>query len=122
MAIERYDLNACIGCRNCINICPMDVFRFDEERNKSIIAYPEHCQGCGMCYYNCLGQSLQVTLHNHAFPVTPMNATCGVDMNYFIYAAPDHTSVRDRLAKEGAYAEETRYVTEEASAEQDTKR
>ena len=62
MAIERYDLTACIGCRNCINICPMDVFRFDETAMKSIIAYPENCQACGMCYYACLGSSLQVSV------------------------------------------------------------
>jgi NAD-dependent dihydropyrimidine dehydrogenase PreA subunit len=121
MAVERYDLDACIGCRNCINICPMDVFRFDEEQGKSIIAYPEHCQGCGMCYYNCMGKSLQISLQQHAFPVTPMNATCGVDMNHFVYAAPDLQHVRDRLAKEGDYAtESTHSVEPEVSADGET--
>ena len=38
MAVRRADLNKCIGCRNCVNICPMDVFRFDEASRKSVMA------------------------------------------------------------------------------------
>jgi NAD-dependent dihydropyrimidine dehydrogenase PreA subunit len=104
MAIERYDLNKCIGCRLCINICPMDVYRFDETARKSVIAYPENCQGCGMCYYACLGGSLQLSLHNHMFPIVPMSATCGIDANHFISAAPDLVNLKDRLARTGEYA------------------
>jgi len=109
MAIERYDLNACVGCRRCINACPMDVYRFDEEKHKSIIAYPENCQGCGICYWVCIGESLQLSLHSHAFPVVPMNATSGVDANHFIFAQPGLFTVRDRLAKEGEYESETNH-------------
>jgi len=108
MAIERYDLNKCIGCRNCINICPMDVFRFAEAANKSVIAYPENCQACGMCYYACLGGSLQISLHNHMFPIVPMSATCGIDANHFLNAAPDLFNVEDRLSKTGEYAVEAK--------------
>lgn len=60
MSVARYDLNACIGCRNCVNVCPMDVMKFDEEAHKSVIAYPENCQSCGQCYINCLGRSLAI--------------------------------------------------------------
>ena len=108
MAIERFDLNKCIGCRNCINICPMDVFRFDETSNKSIIAYPENCQACGMCYYACLGASLQISLNSHMFPLVAMSATCGIDANHFINAAPDLPSVEARLAKSGEYSAEAK--------------
>jgi NAD-dependent dihydropyrimidine dehydrogenase PreA subunit len=106
MAIERYDLNACIGCRFCINVCPMDVYRFDEKQLKSIIAYPENCQACGMCFYTCLGGSLQISLHSHMFPVVPMSATHGIDANYFINASPGLTNLEDRLGKKGEYAAE----------------
>lgn len=109
MAIERYDLEKCIGCRECINICPMDVYRFDEEANKSIIAYPENCQGCGMCYYFCVGHSLQLSLHSHMFPVCGFNATCGVDMNHFVFAQPGLTNVHDRLAKVGEYEDTAKF-------------
>lgn len=111
MAVERYDLNTCIGCRNCINACPMDVFRFDEEKNKSIIAYPENCQACGMCFYVCLGDSLQISLQNHMYPIVPMNATVGIDMNHFVSAAPGLSGkdINDRLGKTGEYEAETKY-------------
>lgn len=104
MAVERYDLDTCIGCRRCINVCPMDVFRFDEEQKKAIIAYPENCQGCGICYFECLGDSLQISLHSHMFPIVPMSASTGVDLNHFVHAAPGLTGVHDRLAREGKYA------------------
>jgi NAD-dependent dihydropyrimidine dehydrogenase PreA subunit len=110
MAIERYDLNKCIGCRNCINICPMDVFRFAEDANKSVIAYPENCQACGMCYYACLGSSLQISLHSHMFPIVPMSATCGIDANHFLNAAPDLFNVEERLSKTGEYASEPKHA------------
>lgn len=60
MAVIRYDLNLCNGCKNCVTICPMDVFRFDETENKSVIAYPEDCQICGQCYINCPTHSLEI--------------------------------------------------------------
>ena len=44
MSVARYDLNKCIGCKSCVTVCPMDVFRFDEAAKKSVIAYPENCQ------------------------------------------------------------------------------
>ncbi|MCD7956204.1 MAG: 4Fe-4S binding protein [Lachnospiraceae bacterium] len=70
MAVRRYDLNKCVGCQNCVNICPMDVFRFDTASNKSVIAYPENCQSCGQCWLNCLGRSLYFDDEIHAFALT----------------------------------------------------
>lgn len=74
MSVARYDLNACIGCRNCVNVCPMDVMKFDEEANKSVIAYPENCQSCGQCYINCLGRSLDIVDSMFAYGITAYRA------------------------------------------------
>lgn len=74
MSVIRYDLNACIGCRNCVNVCPMDVFRFDEEQNKSVIAYPENCQSCGQCFLGCQGRSLLISYYATGFAVTSARA------------------------------------------------
>jgi Fe-S-cluster-containing hydrogenase component 2 len=89
----------------------MDVFRFSEEQNKSIIAYPENCQACGMCFYVCMGNSLQISLHSHMFPIMPMSVTSGIDMNHFIYASPgvSGAEVRDRLGKTGKYESESSF-------------
>ena len=61
MSVIRGDLNKCIGCRTCVTICPMDVFRFNEAALKSVIAYVEDCQTCGQCYVNCPGKSLAMS-------------------------------------------------------------
>lgn len=75
MSVQRYDLNACIGCRNCVDICPMDVFRFDEKENKSVIAFVENCQSCGQCYLNCYGRSLVIANQMSGYAITAHRAT-----------------------------------------------
>ena len=103
MSVERKDLNQCIGCRNCIDICPMDVFRFAEDVNKSIIAYPENCQGCGQCFYFCLGHSLQLSTQAHMYPISAMRATTGIDLNHYVTTVPN---TYERMAHTGEYASE----------------
>ncbi len=61
MSVMRADLNKCIGCKRCMTICPMDVFRFNEAARKSVIAYVENCQSCGQCYVNCPGHALAMS-------------------------------------------------------------
>jgi len=75
MSVQRYDLNSCIGCGICNLICPMDVFRFDEAKMKSVIAYPENCQSCGQCYVNCPGRSLVIVNSTFAYAITSHRAT-----------------------------------------------
>ena len=70
MSVIRYDLNKCIGCRTCNTICPMDVFRFNEAANKSVIAYPDNCQSCGQCYINCPGHSLAMSAYDMSHEIT----------------------------------------------------
>lgn len=70
MSVKRIDIDKCIGCENCWNICPMDVFRFDYKLMKSVIAYPENCQSCGQCYLNCKGHSLGFTDEMFGYSIT----------------------------------------------------
>ncbi len=72
MSVARRDINACIGCRNCVNRCPMDVFYFDETTQKSVIAFPENCQSCGQCYLGCLGNSLMMVDTMFEYSPVPM--------------------------------------------------
>jgi NAD-dependent dihydropyrimidine dehydrogenase PreA subunit len=71
MSVIRIDLDKCIGCRNCVDICPMDVMYFDEAAHKSVICYPETCQNCGQCYMNCKGRSLGIS--NDTFSFAPVS-------------------------------------------------
>lgn len=70
MAVYRVDLDSCIGCRNCYNVCPMDVFRYDFDAKKAVIAYVTECQVCGQCVVNCLGRSLGLTFEEASQPLT----------------------------------------------------
>lgn len=81
MSVVRLDLNRCIGCENCVNICPMDVFYFNAEAHKSVIAYPENCQSCGQCFLNCKGRSLGISNDLFSFPITAFRGATSAPMN-----------------------------------------
>ena len=81
MSVVRIDLNQCIGCENCVNICPLDVFYFNHEAHKSVIAYPENCQSCGQCFVNCLGRSLTIVNDMYGYAQTSYRAATTVAMN-----------------------------------------
>lgn len=88
MSVERADLRRCVGCRVCLEICPMDVFRFDEEHKKSVIAYPENCCSCGQCFLYCPTGSLQISNQSHLYPVTGMRALTSVAKNHMVTTKP----------------------------------
>ena len=72
MSVARKNYDNCIGCRNCVTRCPMDVFYFDTKTNKSIILYPENCQSCGQCYLACKGDSLMMVDTAYEYSPVPM--------------------------------------------------
>ena len=88
MSVVRIDLNLCIGCKNCVDICPMDVFYFDESAKKSIIAYPENCQGCGQCFFNCKGRSLGMTNDMYGYAIPSIKSATTAPQNRMVLTAP----------------------------------
>lgn len=81
MSVIRTDLNRCIGCKNCVEICPLDVFYFNEGAHKSVIAYPENCQSCGQCLVNCRGRALGIANDQFGYPLTAFRAATRVPQN-----------------------------------------
>ncbi len=75
MSVARYDLDLCIGCQNCMEICPMDVFRYNADAGKSVIAYPENCQSCGQCYLYCPVGALQIVNNLFAYSIPNYRST-----------------------------------------------
>lgn len=61
MPVESINNNTCIGCGTCVASCPMDVFRMDEEAEKSKIVYPEDCQICHLCEIYCPADAITIT-------------------------------------------------------------
>ncbi|MEW5908939.1 MAG: ferredoxin family protein [Thermodesulfobacteriota bacterium] len=56
--LVHVDLDRCDGCRDCIILCPADVFDF------SIKAYPvrpENCLGCRTCEGVCKSRAVIIT-------------------------------------------------------------
>ena len=88
MSVVRIDLNKCIGCENCVNICPLDVFYFNQEAHKSVIAYPENCQSCGQCFLNCKGRSLGISNDLYSFPITAFRGATSAPMNRVLITEP----------------------------------
>ncbi|MBW2702333.1 MAG: CoB--CoM heterodisulfide reductase iron-sulfur subunit A family protein [Deltaproteobacteria bacterium] len=42
----------CSGCRTCMNVCPYDAVKFDEEKGRASVD-ETMCRGCGTCVASC---------------------------------------------------------------------
>ena len=49
----------CIGCGNCVVVCPHRIFRVTE--HKAVIADPDACMECGACAKNCPVGAIEVS-------------------------------------------------------------
>ncbi len=47
------DYRYCSGCRICYDICPTDVYGWNEDEKLPIVAYPGECWHCGACELDC---------------------------------------------------------------------
>jgi heterodisulfide reductase subunit A len=64
-AVAQVDQKRCMGCLNCVRVCPYSVPRIDIQRGsqgnrgKSYID-PARCQGCGTCVSDCPGKAIRM--------------------------------------------------------------
>src|SRR3972149_10987100 len=50
----------CIGCGLCVTSCGRNVYKFDYEKNKPVVATPEMCMvGCTTCATLCLQDAIE---------------------------------------------------------------
>ena len=52
------NVEKCIGCKMCVNVCPHNVFEFREK--KSYIISKDNCMECGACVKNCPSEAINV--------------------------------------------------------------
>ena len=48
----------CVGCRNCVEICPQGCWAIDSE-NHAVLARKEKCTACRACIVQCEGQAIK---------------------------------------------------------------
>jgi NAD-dependent dihydropyrimidine dehydrogenase PreA subunit len=57
----RVDAAACTGCGVCVQSCPTDVLRMGDT-GKAVARYPEDCQFCFLCVFDCAWHAITVTI------------------------------------------------------------
>jgi NAD-dependent dihydropyrimidine dehydrogenase PreA subunit len=53
------DEEKCIGCGECVEVCPSDVYEIQDE--KSIVVNEEECVGCESCLEVCEQEAITIT-------------------------------------------------------------
>ena len=59
-ATINIDYDMCNGCRTCYDSCYVDVYRWDDQNRRPIVAYPQDCVWCGACENACSYQAIEV--------------------------------------------------------------
>jgi NAD-dependent dihydropyrimidine dehydrogenase PreA subunit len=60
--IINIDTEKCIGCKHCYEVCPLDIYTWNEELKRPIIAYEEECQMCFVCQEECQVDALRIKI------------------------------------------------------------
>jgi NAD-dependent dihydropyrimidine dehydrogenase PreA subunit len=53
------DDEKCIGCEECVEVCPVDVYEIQDE--KAVPVNWEECTGCESCVEICESDAITVT-------------------------------------------------------------
>lgn len=53
------DHEKCVGCEECVEVCPVDVYEMEDE--KSVPVNAEECLGCESCVEVCESEAITVT-------------------------------------------------------------
>ncbi len=53
------DNEKCIGCEECVEVCPVDVYEMAD--GKSVVINAEECLGCESCIEVCESEAITIT-------------------------------------------------------------
>ena len=57
----RLERDKCLGCSVCIDVCPRNLYSFNEEDKKVDLNNPDKCINCNACVKRCLAQCLNIS-------------------------------------------------------------
>lgn len=64
MAKPVIDYKKCNVCKTCVEVCPMEVFREEDDKKtkkkKVTVAKPDECINCRACEVQCPKQAIRV--------------------------------------------------------------
>lgn len=66
--IQSIDQEKCISCGTCVEICPLDTIRLNDE-GKAFIAYGDDCMTCFKCERLCPAGAIFVHPFKEALPM-----------------------------------------------------
>lgn len=49
----KINYSLCKNCRRCYDLCPHEVFTWDEKKKRVAVSYPEDCGYEGICILEC---------------------------------------------------------------------
>jgi len=67
----KFDLEQCISCNQCIEVCPVDALSWQDDGTLSLDE--EMCLGCGVCVRNCPTSALVMEKSEQRL-ITPVNS------------------------------------------------
>ena len=67
MPVEQ--IQGCIGCKACVEVCPTDVLRIDPASGHAVIAHQYDCQICHLCRLYCPVDAITLT-PEHSQPIS----------------------------------------------------
>ena len=68
------DKTQCTGCGECYDMCPLDIFGWDEDEKMPTVAYAGECSMCCFCETVCPQVAIDVHFPLHQmldFGITP---------------------------------------------------
>ncbi|OEU47008.1 MAG: ferredoxin [Desulfobacterales bacterium C00003060] len=58
MFVPTVDTAKCIGCGECVEVCPVEVFELEDE--KAVAVNADECLGCESCVEVCEQEAITV--------------------------------------------------------------
>ncbi len=58
MAYPVVDESKCVGCEECVGVCPEEVFEMEDEKSK--VVNPDDCVECESCVEICEEDAIEL--------------------------------------------------------------